>query len=110
MYRSCPLCKKVVCNGVGPSALPHLTFLLNSLPSSHIFREAADGHDLGYHLGFIEEARYRADRQFYIDMILAISKLPWYKRSWYRLQARRNYLFVRAFGRKFFNYKGCKGG
>lgn len=104
----CPICNKDVTNGVGPSDLPEVTKVLNNLPSSHIFRGAADWHDLRYHLGYTEWDRKKADDKFYKDMLEAIdSNCSWYSRGFYRLQASRNYWFVRKFGKSFFNYQGC---
>lgn len=107
----CPICGIDVTNGVGPEKLPEVTKLLNNLPSSHLFRKAADWHDYGYHIGYREVDRQTADEFFYRAMLEAIhQECSWYSRCWYRLQAYRNFLFVRKFGRHFFNYKGCSSG
>lgn len=104
----CPHCLKDVTNGVGPSDLPLVTKFLSELPSSHIFRIAANWHDYSYHLGYREVDRTMADEFFYRDMLESVSaKCNWFLRPWYRLQAWRNYLFVRKYGRMFFNYDGC---
>jgi hypothetical protein len=104
----CPYCLNDVTNGVGPSNLPEVTELLNNLPSSHIFRKAADWHDYFYHLGYSEFHRRAADEYFYSLMLTAVDEnCAWYLRPWYRLQAYRNYWFVGKFGSAFFNYAGC---
>jgi len=104
----CPKCGKKVTNGIGPSDMPEVTKFLGALPSSHIFRIAADWHDYGYHLGKTEAERKAADELFYDCMMHEIeSSCHWYSKAWYKLQAYRNYCFVREFGSKFFNYKGC---
>lgn len=104
----CPYCLQDVTNGVGPSDLPEVTKLLNDLPSSHLFRKAADWHDYGYHLGYSEIHRKIADEFFLADMLAAVNEsCRWYSRGWYRLQAYRNYWFVKKYGGNFFNYKGC---
>lgn len=105
----CPFCKKDVTNGVGPADLPTVTKVLNDLPSSHIFRKAAEWHDYNYHIGYEENHRKVADESFYRNMVAAIKESrPWYFIGWYRLQAYRNFWFVRKFGSNFFNYKGCR--
>lgn len=106
----CPKCQRDVTNGVGPSALPGVTKLLNHLPSSHLFRRAADWHDYGYHIGMTEAHRKAADDYFYYCMLADIkTDCIWFLRPWYRIQAYRNYVFVRKFGSHFFNYRGCTG-
>jgi hypothetical protein len=104
----CPICGKNVTNGVGPSDMPEMTKFLNSLPSSYMFHNAADWHDYGYHLGGTEADRKSADEFFYNCMMHEIKSSPWYLRAWYKIQAYRNYIFVRKFGGKFFNFKGCR--
>jgi len=105
----CPKCKKEVTNGVGPSDLPSVTKFLQVLPSSHLFYEAACFHDIDYHLGATEMHRKKADDSFLERMILAVeNSCKWYKKPWYMLSAYRNWFFVKKFGWKFFNYKGCK--
>jgi hypothetical protein len=104
----CPYCKKHVTNGVGPYDLPKVTMMLGALPSSHMFKMAADWHDFHYHIGRTELDREIADKLFYKDMLAAIKEhCHWYSRAWYRVHAWRNYCFVRKFGSKFFGYKGC---
>ena len=104
----CPHCLQDVTNGIGPDDLPEVTKLLNNLPSSHIFRLAADWHDFGYHIGYKEDHRQMIDETYLQHMIFSINKsFSWYLRGWYRLQAYRNYWCVRQFGSKFFNYDGC---
>ena len=106
----CPYCLKDVTNGIGPSDLPEVTTLLNNLPSSHIFRKAADWHDYLYHIGYSEFHRRAADEYFYNLMFRAVDEnCRWYLRGWYRLQAKRNFWFVSKFGESFFNYAGCSG-
>ena len=104
----CPFCLNDVTNGIGPSDLPEVTKLLNNLPSSHVFRSAADWHDYLYHLGATEDNRCDADHIFYDYMLEAVEeKCVWFSKWWYRLQAKRNFIAVREFGGNFFNYKGC---
>lgn len=105
----CKRCGKDVSNGVGPADLPVVTKFLSKLPSSHIFKNAADWHDYDYHLGTTEIHRRIADDRFYKEMKQSIKLLcKWYLVPWYKLQAYRNYLFVRKYGGNFFNYKGCQ--
>jgi hypothetical protein len=111
----CPKCKQKIANGVGPEAIPELTKILNDLPSSHVFRDAADDHDVRYHYlggGKMngELKRRYADDCFFNDMMSAIElKCHWYSKWWYRLQAKRNFSAVREFGNNFYSYEGCDG-
>jgi len=98
----CPICDCVFQrNGVGPAGNGEFTKFLNSLPSSHIFAESANMHDVFYHYKLSEKDRKRADTIFLARMIEASEKrgrrLSW----WYKLQAYRNYWTVRAFGAKY---------
>lgn len=105
----CPICRADVTNGLGPSGLPMFTKFLQLLPSSHLFSDAANWHDMLYHSGSTESDRKKADDIFLELMNRAIRKrCKWFVRPWYKLSAYRNYLFVRKFGWKFFNYQGCK--
>ena len=105
----CPMCLKDVSNGVGPSGLPLVTKFLQVLPSSHLFYEPANFHDLAYHLGVKESDREKADLMFLVRMKEEVkARCAWYLRPWYILQAYRNYWFVKECGSQFFNYEGCK--
>lgn len=105
----CPRCLMDVTNGIGPADLPLVTEFLHMLPSSHIFYEAANWHDIAYHLGTTELDRKNADRMFLGLMKSIINiRCNFYSKPWYRLSAYRNYFCVRLMGSKFFNYKGCK--
>lgn len=104
----CPQCKENF-NGVGPSDLPLLTEFLHMLPSSHLFYQAACFHDLLYHKGCTEADRKSADETFLQLMLSTVNiACNFYSKPWYRLQAYRNYWAVRWWGKRFFNYKGCK--
>ena len=106
----CKYCGKEVSNGVGPANGGIITEVLHDLPSSHIFKEAADDHDLDYHSGTTESDKRWADNMFLLRMNNAVhAKCSWYSKWWYFLQAKRNYWAVRKFGDKFFSYEGCKG-
>lgn len=105
----CPKCKNDVTNGVGPSDLPAVTKFLHTLPSSHMFYESANWHDYLYHKGCTEDDRLKADKKF-LELMLADIKgnCAEFRTSWYKILAYRNYFAVRMFGKKFFNYEGCK--
>lgn len=107
---NCPVCgKEFTPNGIGPQDIPELTSVLNSLPTSHILRYGANFHDWLYHIGTTEADRKAAD-----DLMFAKNRwkigvcVKWYNRPFYHISNYRNYLFVRAFGKKFFYKDGCK--
>jgi len=106
----CPRCLVDCTNGVGPADMPEVTKFLHRLPSSHMFYESANWHDYLFHLGHTDEDRLKADKKFLELMLLdvAICCNP-YSRPWFKMLAYRNYYAVRMFGKKFFNYNGCKG-
>lgn len=104
----CPICGLDVSNGVGPAGLHIITKFLQVLPSSHLFYEPANYHDLEYHWGRTETDREKADLRFLMRMKEQIKNdCSWYLKPWFTLQAYRNYFFVREFGNEFFSYKGC---
>jgi hypothetical protein len=88
-------------NGVGPAGNGEFTKFLNSLPSSHIFAESANLHDVFYHYKLSEKDRKRVDDIFLARMLIASEKRGGKLSWWYKLQAYRNYWCVRAFGAKF---------
>lgn len=103
-YR-CHRCGEKVCNGVGPSGLPHITTILNKLPSSHLFFEDACMHDIDYH---DQIGKKKADKLFLERMYLSVKKTKYFGRWWWYLQARRNYRFVNLFGDSAYKEGGCK--
>jgi len=105
----CPVCKKLVANGVGGENDP-LTPLLHELPSSHLFFDSANLHDVLYHIGRTERDREKADKKF-LEHMLATVKIDCdgYKKPWFMLAAYRNYYAVRWWGKGYFNYDGCGG-
>jgi len=104
----CGSCGEDVGNGVGAKGSV-LTPILNNLPSSHIFREPANAHDVFYHIGKTEGERKIADKVFLAKMLDRVRHFPVIKKQWYIINAYRNYYAVRLFGKRFFNWKGCKG-
>lgn len=105
----CHECRRDVTNGIGPADMPEVTKFLHRLPSSHMFYESANWHDLNYHLGKTEDDRKKADDYFLKCMLYDIKVYcNFYSKPWYRLQAYRNYYAVRWLGKAFFNYEGCK--
>lgn len=105
----CPHCKTKIGNGVGPADCEVVTKLLHNLPSSHLFYDAANYHDLAYHIGGGELQREFADYLFLKRMLEATKKCNFFMKPIYFLSAYRNYYAVRLFGKRFFNYAGCKG-
>lgn len=104
----CPVCGKAVANGIGPEDMPLATKFLHTLPSSHLFYQSANLHDILYHIGRTETDRENADKMFLNHMIAAIKMCcNSFQKPLYTFAAYRNYYFVRCFGEKFFNYKGC---
>jgi len=103
----CGSCGEDVGNGVGAKGSV-LTPILNNLPSSHIFREPANAHDVFYHQGKTESTRKIADKIFLELMLNEAKKLSFIRRKLYKALAYRNYYAVRIFGKKYFNFKGCK--
>jgi hypothetical protein len=98
----CPICGLAFQkNGVGPSGNGEFTKLLHSLPSSHIFAEAANLHDVFYHYRLNDQDRKKADDIFLARMLEASEKQGGKLSWWYKLQAYRNYWSVRAFGSKY---------
>jgi len=102
----CRFCGKNVANGLGGEGSV-INPVLHALPSSHLFRKAANVHDVLYHQGFTELARKIADDIFLKLMLEAANDVGFLWRQWYRLQAYRNYAAVRLFGKKYFSYKRC---
>jgi hypothetical protein len=106
----CPVCQRSVANGVGPSDMPLATEFLHTLPSSHLFYEPANLHDVLYHIGNTEKDRKKADKMFLEHMLDTVKKrCDDYEKPWFTLAAYRNYFTVRWFGERFFNYEGCGG-
>lgn len=106
----CPYCSLDVTNGVGPSDCEIVTKLLHNLPSSHLFYDAANYHDLAYHIGSDEQDRKKADEIFLENMLRTVSiYCCGFYAIMYTMAAYRNYYAVRLFGKRFFNYAGCKG-
>jgi hypothetical protein len=106
-YR-CKKCGKQIINGIGPDNFPVVATILNSLPSSHVLKWAANYHDYLYHKGGDEDARSYADVMFYkLGEWIIKKKVVWYKRWCYSAMNKRNYLFVRMFGKKYFGDDGC---
>ena len=103
----CPVCGKMVANGVGGENDP-LTPLLHELPSSHLFYDSANLHDVFYHVGRSEIDRKNADKRFLEHMLDTVkTRCDSHKKPWFVLAAYRNYYCVRWFGKKFFSYQGC---
>jgi hypothetical protein len=75
-------------------------------PPEFIFHEDCNNHDLAYDRGFTEHDREAADKEFLRNMLLSVSKAPWYSRPFFQAQAYIYYRAVRMFGAKHFNYKG----
>lgn len=109
---SCPVCGKMFRpNGIGPTAIPELATMLNNLPTSHVLKYGANFHDWGYHFGGSDKARKEADELMYAKNRWKIGAcVKWYKRAFYHAANYRNYLFVRAFGAKFFGKDNCHVG
>lgn len=111
----CPICgeekSKGIGNGVGPSGMPLARKFLHMLPSSHLFYDSANLHDILYHIGRTEEDRKNADNKFLEHMLVTVrTKCSGYKRPWFTLAAYRNYYSVRWLGGRFFSWDGCNGG
>jgi len=84
--------KAIICNGCGPKG--------GWVPVPEFFCHAScDHHDFNYWLGYREEDRLKADRQFYTEMRKDAGWNPW-KLS----VALTYYLAVRVFGKSFFHY------
>lgn len=60
----CEICKIPITNGIGPSGMPLVTEFLHMFPSSHVFFEAGNFHDVLYHKGCTENDRLSADKKF----------------------------------------------
>lgn len=113
----CPICGEAtakgipIANGVGPADMPLATKFLHMLPSSHLFYDSANLHDILYHIGRTEEDRKNADNKFLEHMLVTVrTKCSGYKRPWFTLAAYRNYYSVRWLGGRFFSWDGCNGG
>jgi len=102
----CKFCGKNVANGLGGEGCL-INPVLHALPSSHLFRKAANVHDVLFHQGWTDEHRKIADDIFLKLMLEATNSLPFLQRQWYKLQAYRNYAAVRLFGKKYFSSKRC---
>ena len=46
----CPKCGKDVCNGMGPSTMPKVTWILNKTRTGKFFKRECDMHDMDFHL------------------------------------------------------------
>jgi len=103
----CKYCNRDVANGLGGEGSV-INPILHALPSSHLFRKAANIHDVLYHQGFTELKRKIADDIFLKLMLEAANDVGFLWRQWFRLQAYRNYFAVRWWGKSYFNYKGCR--
>jgi len=73
-----------------------------------LFTAACDRHDFGYWIGCTEEDRKVADWDFYLNIKIIVSDLPWYKRWWYTGLAWVYYKAVRLFGSSTFYYGPSK--
>ena len=106
---SCPVCGKFFRpNGIGPTSTPELATMLNNLPTSHVLKYGANFHDWGYHFGGGVNDRKAADELMFSKNKWKIgSCVKWYSRPFYHAANYRNYLFVRAFGAKFFGKDNC---
>lgn len=63
-----------------------------------------DCHDVAYSLGGTEADRLRADNGLRDAILARQAGAPWWKRIYYRVQARLYYDAVRRLGGKFFAY------
>lgn len=65
-------------------------------------------HDYAYFYGgckaIDDTFRYKADKEFYINMKARVDTLPWYRRYYYRGIIWTYYKFVRKFGHNSFNW------
>ena len=126
----CNFCFEIVANGVGPSGIPHITTILNKLPSSHVFYRDACQHDKDYHE---QVGKSSADDHFLNSMIESawelypvIEREHWYswlnpKRTLESLDtfgdfakrraliafAYRNYYFVKFCGARAYKEGAC---
>jgi hypothetical protein len=73
-------------------------------PPDWLFTASCEHHDFNYWLGGDEEARKKADLQFYKAMLIDASRAPWWKRPWYKLMAWIYYRAVRYYASDFFNH------
>ena len=46
----CPKCEKDVCNGMGPSTMPKVTWILSKTRTAKFFKRECDMHDMDFHL------------------------------------------------------------
>jgi len=112
----CPICGHFFKpNGLGPKRGKFITALLSLLPSTQILSYGANYHDWYYHIGKVDNKydsewfREIADGIFYRKNEEIIKeKAPFYLRPYLRLMNKRNYFFVRKFGKSYFNKFGCK--
>jgi len=86
-----------ICNGCGAKGGPFN-------PPDFRFTASCNHHDFNYWLGFREEDRIKADRQFYAAMKSDVEKYRWWKRPVFYLTAWTYFRAVRFFGGKFFHY------
>lgn len=98
-------------DGLDPAQLGHITNGCGGgafdVPD-WIFHDACQQHDLDYWIGCTEEDRAVADKNFYVSMKAAVSRIAWYKRWFYYGMAYTYYRSVRLFTRKFFYYGETK--
>lgn len=69
-----------------------------------IFTASCDIHDFNYWLGYREEDREKADRQFYEAMVSDANTYGFIKKTFYKSQAWLYYKAVRLLGAKHFTY------
>jgi len=73
-------------------------------PPDWIFTASCDQHDFNYWLGGSEEAREKADLQFYEAMLADANSMPWYSSWYYRWMAWIYYKAVSKYAGAFFEY------
>lgn len=105
---NCPeYTKKWVPNGCGPKGGVFAKVSSFVIPEL-IFGGACNCHDFAYFFGgckaIDDSARYKADREFYLDMIARIELIYFWRRPFYKLAAKAYFEAVRGNGQDSFTW------
>lgn len=86
-------------NGCGPQGKWYSEYI-----PQFCFKSACDQHDVNYWIGFTEDHRLKADKQFYAHMKRNIAKKAWYRKPILHTAAFAYYRCVRRGGKGSFHY------